>query len=179
MHGGTVNTCVSLAVLIAFLKRRWSCPPASKCAVLSLALGAQVPGAPPAGHRPSVTGRFSRAAPTPLNAGDTLHGTWQRCPPPLADSRSPCCLSSFFYSAHVHRGRRLLLHMHKLVTACRCLYSSVAECQSCKLKVLGSIPSGGFHWLCPNVCPDPRATCCVRQKCGTSLSCFFLLQAHR
>ena len=65
MHGGTVNTCVSLAVLIAFLKRRWSCPPASKCAVLSLALGAQVPGAPPAGHRPSVTGRFSRAAPTP------------------------------------------------------------------------------------------------------------------
>ena len=143
MHGGTVNTCVSLEVLIAFLKRRWSCPPASKCAVLSLALGAQVPGVPPAGHRPSVTGRFSRAAPTPLNAGDTLHGTWQRCPPPLADSRSPCCLSSFFYSAHVHRGRRLLLHMHKLVTGCRCLYSSVAERQSCKLKVLGSIPSGG------------------------------------
>ena len=26
----------------------------------------------------------------------------------------------------------------------RCLYSSVAERQSCKLKVLGSIPSGGF-----------------------------------
>ena len=65
MHGGTVNTCVSLAVLIAFLKRRWSCPPASKCAVLSLALGAQVPGAPPAGHSPSVTGRFSRAAHPP------------------------------------------------------------------------------------------------------------------
>ena len=100
-----------------------------------------MPGAPPAWHRPSVTGRFSRAAPP--NAGDTLHGAWQRCPPPLADSRSPCCLSCFFYSAHVHRGSRLLLHMHRLLTGCRCLYSSVAERQSCKLKVLGSIPSGG------------------------------------
>ena len=34
-----------------------------------------------------------------------------------------------------------------------CLYSSVAERQSCKLKVLGSIPSGGFltllsHFFC-------------------------------
>ena len=28
--------------------------------------------------------------------------------------------------------------------ACRSLYSSVAERQSCKLKVLGSIPSGGW-----------------------------------
>ena len=27
---------------------------------------------------------------------------------------------------------------------CQCLESSVAERQSCKLKVLGSIPSGGF-----------------------------------
>ena len=59
------------------------------------------------------------------------------------------------------------------------LYSSVAERQSCKLKVLGSIPSGGFRWLCPNVCQDPRARCRVKQRCGTHLSCFFLLQAHR
>ena len=28
-----------------------------------------------------------------------------------------------------------------------CLYSSVAERQSCKLKVLGSIPSGGLFWI--------------------------------
>ena len=91
---------------------------------------------------PFCDGPLLKSSAHPLNAGDTLHGTWQRCPPPLADSRSPCCLSSFFYSAHVHRGRRLLLHMHKLVTGCRCLYSSVAERQSCKLKVLGSIPSG-------------------------------------
>ena len=96
---------------------------------------------------PFCDGPLLKSSAHPLNAGDTLHGTWQRCPPPLADSRSPCCLSSFFYSAHVHRGRRLLLHMHKLVTGCRCLYSSVAERQSCKLKVLGSIPSGGSGCL--------------------------------
>ena len=29
----------------------------------------------------------------------------------------------------------------------RCLYSSVVERQSCKLKVLGSIPSGGFSFM--------------------------------
>ena len=32
----------------------------------------------------------------------------------------------------------------KMQSICICLYSSVVERQSCKLKVLGSIPSGGF-----------------------------------
>lgn len=35
------------------------------------------------------------------------------------------------------------LHIALQVQMCTCLYSSVAERQSCKLKVLGSIPSGG------------------------------------
>lgn len=35
------------------------------------------------------------------------------------------------------------LHIALQVHMCTCLYSSVAERQSCKLKVLGSIPSGG------------------------------------
>jgi hypothetical protein len=37
------------------------------------------------------------------------------------------------------------LHRHIFVLhRNRCLYSSVAERQSCKLKVLGSVPSGGL-----------------------------------
>ena len=90
----------------------------------------------------------------------------------------------FFYSAHVHRGRRLLLQMHKLVTGCRCLYSSVAERQSCKLKVLGSIPSGGcaastlqvaMHGGTVNTCVllavliaflKPRWSCPPTSKCA-------------
>ena len=34
----------------------------------------------------------------------------------------------------------------------KCLYSSVAERQSCKLKVLGSIPSGGLFQQCVLSC---------------------------
>ena len=44
-------------------------------------------------------------------------------------------------------GRRTGLDKSSLVKArhpCQGLYSSVVERQSCKLKVLGSIPSGGF-----------------------------------
>ena len=128
-----------------------------------------MPGAPPAGHCPSVTGRFSRAAPPLSHAGDTLHGAWQRCPPPLADSRSPCCLSSFVYGAHAHRGRRLLLDMYERIAGCRCLYSSVAERQSCKLKVLGSIPSGGLSALlaCAVQTLSAAGSRCYRALCGS------------
>ena len=39
----------------------------------------------------------------------------------------------------------MLKSLHETRTG---LYSSVAERQSCKLKVLGSIPSGGFYIKC-------------------------------
>ena len=46
------------------------------------------------------------------------------------------------------RGHFAACNANHLLKALSCLYSSVAECQSCKLKVLGSIPSGGFVLGC-------------------------------
>ena len=44
---------------------------------------------------------------------------------------------------------------------CQGLYSSVVERQSCKLKVLGSIPSGGFGRALHNL---PIAHCMIEQR---------------
>ena len=50
------------------------------------------------------------------------------------------------------------------------LYSSVVERQSCKLKVLGSIPSGGFfeertfkNLVCGDACRCVSYRCCARE----------------
>ena len=45
-----------------------------------------------------------------------------------------------WHSHAISQSHSILL----LILNCECLYSSVVERQSCKLKVLGSIPSGGF-----------------------------------
>ena len=49
---------------------------------------------------------------------------------------------------------------------CQGLYSSVAERQSCKLKVLGSIPSGGLLQDCISSHPfKPSCLPCLMHKC--------------
>jgi hypothetical protein len=61
-----------------------------------------------------------------------------------------------------------------------CLYSSVAERQSCKLKVLGSILSGGFMCLSPAVLPHMHCQVAaggvvdigyVVQRCACAANC--------
>ena len=59
-----------------------------------------------------------------------------------------CLLSALLHSPHGQhvlglRGHKLALLSIDSNSVDNSLYSSVAERQSCKLKVLGSIPSGG------------------------------------
>ena len=51
-----------------------------------------------------------------------------------------------------------------------CLYSSVAERQSCKLKVLGSIPSGGYSGnSCGEICQSALLTAHRRSRSQVSV----------
>ena len=65
--------------------------------------------------------------------------------------------------------------------AISCLYSSVAERQYCKLKVLGSIPSGGFVLSCVTG-TGSQASQAVQSDslyCAPALSCLYSSVAER
>ena len=57
-----------------------------------------------------------------IRYGESHEGSWCSC-------KAICCAASWIGNCSFHNS----------------LYSSVAERQSCKLKVLGSIPSGGYN----------------------------------
>ena len=71
------------------------------------------------------------------------------------------------------------LHMHIFVES---LYSSVAERQSCKLKALGSIPSGGSVAVWPTVTqvqlPLREQQLFDQREHGGSSSCLQRIHSH-
>ena len=83
--------------------------------------------------RPRAMARATR--PCALLRGRTPANAPRAAMPPLSSARRP------------PEGARFLTPRDQSCVQVRGLYSSVAERQSCKLKVLGSIPSGGWK-LC-------------------------------
>ena len=106
---------------------------------------------------PGKVGKIRQETITRVRAskvGRARKGRWERLaldwdsPRQQKDSRQNTRIGEQLATSEGLSATVPLAISHKSNRSDKCLYSSVAKRQSCKLKVLGSIPSGGFFLAC-------------------------------